>query len=132
MAPTGKPFCTPRGGSGWPHVTSRDYTGGMAKVAGVRDLKAKLSEYLREVKHGETVLVTDRGRVVAQLVPPGEVAEPSSPDDRVRRQLMAEGLVTRMGTQERDDWPEPATLREGRRISDADFEAAFDAQRADR
>jgi antitoxin (DNA-binding transcriptional repressor) of toxin-antitoxin stability system len=37
------------------------------KVVGVKELKAKLSEYLREVKRGEVVLVTDRDEVVAEL-----------------------------------------------------------------
>ena len=37
------------------------------KTVGVRELKDSLSSYLREVKSGVVVLVTDRGRVVAQL-----------------------------------------------------------------
>jgi prevent-host-death family protein len=36
---------------------------------GVRDLKAKLSEYLDRVADGETITVTHRGRGVALLVP---------------------------------------------------------------
>jgi prevent-host-death family protein len=36
---------------------------------GVRDLKARLSEYLGRVAAGEDVVVTDRGRPVARLVP---------------------------------------------------------------
>jgi prevent-host-death family protein len=38
---------------------------------GLRELKNKLSEYVREVRSGETVLVTDRGEVVAELLPAG-------------------------------------------------------------
>ena len=38
---------------------------------GIRDLKNKLSEYLREARSGEAVLVTDRGEVVAELISPG-------------------------------------------------------------
>jgi antitoxin (DNA-binding transcriptional repressor) of toxin-antitoxin stability system len=37
------------------------------KVVGVKELKARLSEYLREVRRGEIVLVTDRDEVVAEL-----------------------------------------------------------------
>ncbi len=37
--------------------------------AGVRDLKARLSEFLGLVAAGEQVVVTDRGRPVARLVP---------------------------------------------------------------
>jgi prevent-host-death family protein len=42
------------------------------KIVGVRDLKNKLSEYLRHVRLGESILVTDRGEVVAELLPPGQ------------------------------------------------------------
>lgn len=42
------------------------------RAVGIRELKNKLSEYLRIVRAGETVFVTDRGKVVAELVPPGE------------------------------------------------------------
>jgi prevent-host-death family protein len=36
---------------------------------GIRDLKARLSEYLERVAHGEVITVTSRGRRVAQIVP---------------------------------------------------------------
>jgi antitoxin (DNA-binding transcriptional repressor) of toxin-antitoxin stability system len=39
------------------------------KAVGVKQLKARLSEYLRLVKAGEVVLVTDRDEVVAELRP---------------------------------------------------------------
>src|SRR5215467_8530313 len=47
------------------------------KSVGVRELKNRLSEYIRAVATGEAVLVTDRGDVVAELVPPGQ-----RPDER--------------------------------------------------
>lgn len=37
------------------------------QAVGVRELKNRLSEYLRAVREGQRVLVTDRGRVVAEL-----------------------------------------------------------------
>jgi antitoxin (DNA-binding transcriptional repressor) of toxin-antitoxin stability system len=40
------------------------------KTVGIRDLKNRLSEYVREVRSGEEILVTDRGHVVAELRPP--------------------------------------------------------------
>ena len=40
------------------------------KTVGIRELKNSLSEYVRQVKGGEEVLVTDRGIVVAELRPP--------------------------------------------------------------
>lgn len=36
---------------------------------GVRDLKARLSEYLRQVGQGRTVIITDHGRPVGRLSP---------------------------------------------------------------
>ena len=40
------------------------------RAIGVKVLKNKLSEYVRLAEKGETVLVTDRDRVVAELGPP--------------------------------------------------------------
>lgn len=40
------------------------------RAVGVKILKNKLSEYVRLAHGGETVLVTDRDRVVAELGPP--------------------------------------------------------------
>jgi antitoxin (DNA-binding transcriptional repressor) of toxin-antitoxin stability system len=42
------------------------------RSVGLKVLKNKLSEYVRLAAAGETVLVTDRDRVVAELVPPRE------------------------------------------------------------
>jgi prevent-host-death family protein len=39
------------------------------RSVGVRDLKARLSEYLRAVKRGESIEITERGKVVARLIP---------------------------------------------------------------
>lgn len=40
------------------------------RAIGLKTLKNKLSEYVRLAASGETVLVTDRDRVVAEIVPP--------------------------------------------------------------
>jgi prevent-host-death family protein len=39
------------------------------KTAAVSELKASLSEYLAMVKAGEEVIVTDRGKPVARIIP---------------------------------------------------------------
>ncbi len=39
------------------------------KTAAVAQLKASLSKYLAQVKNGSEVLVTERGRPIAKLVP---------------------------------------------------------------
>jgi len=54
-------------------------------------LKARLSQYLRDVQGGEVVLVTDRGRVVAEVRRPGgDTPTMESATDRALRRL-AEG-----------------------------------------
>jgi prevent-host-death family protein len=40
------------------------------RTVGLKTLKNKLSEYVRLAAAGETVVITDRGRTVAELVPP--------------------------------------------------------------
>ncbi len=39
------------------------------RTVGLKTLKNKLSEYVRAAASGETVVITDRGRVVAEIVP---------------------------------------------------------------
>ncbi|MCL6650236.1 MAG: type II toxin-antitoxin system prevent-host-death family antitoxin [Chloroflexi bacterium] len=41
------------------------------KTVGLRELKNRLSAYVREVRAGRSIAVTDRGQVVAELHPPG-------------------------------------------------------------
>lgn len=36
---------------------------------GIRELKSKLSECVRQVREGQTIVVTERGRAVARLIP---------------------------------------------------------------
>ena len=54
---------------------------------GIRDLKARLSECVRQVKAGATIVVTEHGRPVARLVP-----APASARDRMLA-LVATGEV---------------------------------------
>ncbi|HEX9285785.1 MAG TPA: type II toxin-antitoxin system prevent-host-death family antitoxin, partial [Thermoanaerobaculia bacterium] len=46
------------------------------RSVGLKVLKNKLSEYVRLVGNGESVLITDRDRVVAELIPPRETRSP--------------------------------------------------------
>ena len=59
----------------------------MAAV-GVRELKNRLSEFLRRVADGERITVTDRGRPIAILGPP----EPTADQEDIR-QMVREGLA---------------------------------------
>ena len=43
------------------------YTGEIMTTVAVRELKNRLSEYLRKVKAGERVVITERGRAVAMI-----------------------------------------------------------------
>ena len=45
------------------------------KRVGVRELKAKLSGYLQEVKNGHTVVITERGHPVGRIMPADESLE---------------------------------------------------------
>jgi antitoxin (DNA-binding transcriptional repressor) of toxin-antitoxin stability system len=60
-------------------------------TVGIRELKGKLSAYLRMVKAGEVVQVTDRGQVVAELRLPTADGGPTS-YPRLN-QLIREGVV---------------------------------------
>jgi prevent-host-death family protein len=44
-------------------------------TVGVRELKSQLSKYLRQVKAGRTIVITEHGKVVAHLGPAGQSAE---------------------------------------------------------
>jgi prevent-host-death family protein len=59
---------------------------------GIKALKDRLSEYVRAAAAGETVLVTDRGQVVAELVSP-RVRADASPAERVLGDLLRQGLL---------------------------------------
>ena len=47
----------------------------MSDRVGVRELRQNLSRYLERVKAGEGLVVTERGRVVARLIPAGASAD---------------------------------------------------------
>ena len=87
------------------------------KTISISEAKAALSEQIRHVKRGEEVVITDRGRPVARLVPAVDRS-----GDAEMAALEASGLIRR-GTGElpRDFWklPRPkdpqAALREGQR-----------------
>jgi antitoxin (DNA-binding transcriptional repressor) of toxin-antitoxin stability system len=59
------------------------------KTAGIREVKNSLSKYLRLVAEGETVLVTDRGTVVAQLAPPPVFTGKPAESDREALERLA-------------------------------------------
>ena len=73
------------------------------KTVGVKELKNRLSAYLREVRRGRRVLVTDRGRVVAEL-------RQASPVEDSREAAMTEWLeggLVRPPAREKERLPAP-------------------------
>jgi prevent-host-death family protein len=95
------------------------------QTVGIKTLKDRLSEYIRTVAAGETVLVTDRGRVVAEIIPP-RVPTDASPAEQKMVELARRGLLR------------PAVRRLKRPpphqpiISFDDLMAELEADRADR
>lgn len=65
------------------------------KAVGIKQLKAQLSEYVRQARAGETILVTDRAEVVAQLVPPRHRLAPAGTAGEILDSLADQGEVTR-------------------------------------
>ena len=70
------------------------------RSVGLKVLKNKLSEYVRLAAGGETVLITDRDRVVAEIVPPQPGRSPFLADA-----LLAEAV--------REGWLAPPVLAGG-------------------
>lgn len=63
------------------------------RAVGLKVLKNKLSEYVRLAQGGETILVTDRDRVVAEIGPPQAGRSPDV-GDAVLAELVRKGWVT--------------------------------------
>lgn len=95
------------------------------RSVGIKTLKNKLSEYVRLAASGETVLVTDRDRVVAELVPPRQDRSP----------ILADALLANAV---REGWLTPPSLRDGQppprvpAASTAQLMAELAADREDR
>ena len=60
---------------------------------GVKELKNRLTHYLRRTKQGEEVIVTERGRPIALIQPIQSADRVVSLEARLAR-LAAQGLVT--------------------------------------
>jgi prevent-host-death family protein len=71
----------------------------MATV-GIRELKNRLSEYLRRVAEGERITVTDRGRPLAVIAPAEEAAA-----DEAAQRMVREGLARWGGGKPRGSGP---------------------------
>jgi prevent-host-death family protein len=66
---------------------------------GVRELKVRLSHYLQQVKAGRTLVITERGRPIGQIIPVDRPLE-----ERLLR-LVEAGLADWDGTKHHPKWP---------------------------
>jgi prevent-host-death family protein len=81
----------------------------MASRAGIRELRQHLSRYVERVKTGETIDVTEHGRLVARLAPASDAASEIS-------NLEARGLVVRAPSLEFASLSPPVAVGEGARL----------------
>jgi len=82
------------------------------KAVGIRELKNRLSEYLRAVREGECVYVTDRGQVVAELRAPGAPPDEGIPPGLI--EIVRRGAARAAVRNDPDAYPAlPAVLPEG-------------------
>ena len=65
----------------------------MVKTTNIRALKDRLSAFLRDVQRGDVILVTDRGRLVAEIRPPTIEAPAAGATAGKLRRLATEGVI---------------------------------------
>lgn len=73
------------------------------KAVGIKQLKARLSEYIRLVRTGETILVMDRDEVVAEMRPARHQPRPADDVHEILDALAATGELTRASVP-KDGW----------------------------
>ncbi len=101
----------------------------MHTTVGIRELKNSLSKYVRRAEAGDVIIVTDRGTVVAELVPPGYAA--SRPDVHPGLLEMERKGLVRLATKKND----PSLYRiprPKRRSGGETVQEMIDWQRGDR
>ena len=90
-------------------------------TVGIKTLKNKLSEYIREVRRGTRVLITDRDVVVAELREPFTVPA-ATPEEKLYAQWVREGKIHPPLVKTRNIPKSPIHLPEGtaQRLLDED------------
>jgi len=83
----------------------------MKTIVGIRDFKARLSEYMRRVKNGQSIVITEHGKPVGRILP-----METSLEERIEA-LQKAGLVAWNGKKLRRIKP-PAVNRSDKLISD--------------
>lgn len=77
-------------------------------TVGVRELKAQLSAYLRQVKAGQTIVITERGTPIGRITPAG--AHLLTIEEKMQR-LVDAGLVEWSG--QKPEPFEPVAVNDG-------------------
>lgn len=95
---------------------------------GIRAFKAELSRYLREVRSGKPVFITDRGRVIAEVIasvaPAGAKPRGGVRADDLRLRTLVQAGVLRPAARTDRPWAKGRLVRAAggtaRRLLDAD------------
>jgi prevent-host-death family protein len=83
-------------------------------IVGVRELKAHMGSYLRVVREGGTLLITDRGAPVGRIVP---VSRSRKTPEQLAAALVEAGMAS-WGGGKLEPLDPPAKLRGGKTVSD--------------
>lgn len=106
----------PRAPESFDKVATGGYFDGEMRIVGIKTLKDKLSEYVRLAAGGETVMISDRDRIVAEMGPPAPGRAPEV-SDAALAEAIREGLVS------------PATSPPGRPVLRAPAEERLPLER---
>jgi prevent-host-death family protein len=95
------------------------------KTVGIKELKNNLSAYLKEVKRGVRILVTDRDQVVAELREP-LVSHPAEDKNPVYSRWVREGILRPSLEPNKGPYP-----RLGFKLPDLDVQKELDEMRSE-
>jgi prevent-host-death family protein len=91
------------------------------KEAGIRELRLHFSQYLQEVKQGEPLIITERGRGVAQITPLPVRDRSQKAQQAKLRQLAEKGYISLPPRQKFSTFPKRIKVQ-GTPFSDAVIE----------
>ncbi len=71
-------------------------------AVGIKELKAKLSQFVRLAQAGEVVLVSDHSQVVAELRPARRLSQPVDSLEEILEELASKGELVRSSRAKKD------------------------------
>ena len=96
------------------------------RAVGIKVLNSRLSEYVRLAADGETILITKRDQVVAEIRPPRETRSPVLADAMLAN-AVRQGWITPPTLRESGPPPKPEPV-----MSLSELLSAIDDDRSDR